>query len=155
MTQYKARPKSRADIIFFHSFAVKKWRSKHQETSSDIRQPGVDRALCSLTGNSSSRRIAALGTPSARRSTPSSADSTLRRSTDRSFALGPTSIIYQDWQRNGILVNTVPWRRLNIIFVVGTVTLISQHTTVPPPSVYLMSPRQNPILHLSCLPYVP
>jgi hypothetical protein len=98
MAQYKGQPKSRAVITFFHSLAVKTWSSKHQEISSNIRLPGVVRVLCSLTGNSSSRCIAALGTPPARHSTPSSADSTLCCSTYRSSALGPASLIYQDWQ---------------------------------------------------------
>jgi hypothetical protein len=58
----------------------------------------VYRALFSLTGSSSSRCITALGTSPARHSTISSADSTLRRSTDRGFALGPASLTYQDAQ---------------------------------------------------------
>jgi hypothetical protein len=57
--------------------------------------PSVDRALCSLTGPSSSRHIAALCTRPAQHSTPSSADSTLRHSTDGNFALGPASLSYQ------------------------------------------------------------
>jgi hypothetical protein len=115
MAQYKGQPKSRANNTFFLSFTIKTWSSKHKETSSDVRQPGVDQALCSLTGNSSgwlhTLPLSALRLPDTqRRHRPTPRLAALP--TAASLLARQASPITTDKQ-NGILANTVTWRRLN------------------------------------------
>jgi hypothetical protein len=89
---------------FIHSFVVNMWRNIHHSRhikrptvtfDSSATLPGMDQELCSLTGHSISQCIAALCTRPARHSMPSSADSTLHRSTNRTSVLGPASVIHQ------------------------------------------------------------
>jgi len=111
------------ELAFIHSYVANTWRSIHHSRhikrppatfDSPATPPGVDWALCSLTGHSFSQGIAALNTRPAQHSMPSSADSTPRRSTGRTFTLGPTSLIHQDWHMTmAYLPVLYDWRRLN------------------------------------------
>jgi hypothetical protein len=105
-------------MTFFHSFAVKTWRSKHQETSSDVRQPGhaARRGPGALQLN---REFQQPTHCRSRHSACPTLNATDHRPTPR-FAALPTAASLSARQassiktdkRNGILANTVPWRRL-------------------------------------------
>jgi hypothetical protein len=127
-----------ADMTFFHSFAVKTWRRIHKKTSSDVQQPG-HAARC---GPGALQLKRAFQQPTHCRSLHS-ACKTLNATIGRLHA----SPLYRSQLRSRPgkphltrLTNEMAYLpilyhdedQINIIFVVGTVTLISQHTTVPP-----------------------